>query len=536
MSLNCNEINKVLDELDIENSFIQQIVQPGYDSIALYCYKNGVSRTVLICLAPGACRIHTTWRKIPKNDKPLRFMEFLKSRIKGCRINSCAQIGYERVIKIDLTNSAEHFYMFIRLWSAAANIIVTDESFKILDVFYRRPKKNEVSGGVFVPPEPVEKTAEELAKFAVRTFDELETGSPEQCGGASRLSGAGSGSGEVDGNLAQAADATPGTGAIDASAGKPTQAATDTTPTAPDATNAGSLSYSEKIDRWYGEHAERLSREALLEQAEKLYNSKKSRMEAALKKLEDKRASFLHAEQWKHQGDLILSFGHLIRADVPYLECTDYDTGNEIRIPVDPEKSTQKNAEVYYEKYKKALSGLDDLEHDISRAKKELVALEYAYDAVQKEPNPLRMQQMIRQQTKPKQQIAKKHPGISYEVNGWYILAGRDSDENDELLRHHVKGADMWLHARDWPGGYVFIKARPGKTVPLEILLDAGNLAVYYSKARKAKTADLYYTQVKYLRRAKNAPKGTVLPTHEKNICITLDEERLRRLEDCRKD
>ena len=146
------------------------------------------------------------------------------------------------------------------------------------------------------------------------------------------------------------------------------------------------------------------------------------------------------------------------------------------------------------------------------------------------------MQQMIRQQTKPKQQIAKKHPGISYEVNGWYILAGRDSDENDELLRHHVKGADMWLHARDWPGGYVFIKARPGKTVPLDILLDAGNLAVYYSKARKARTADLYYTQVKYLRRAKNAPKGTVLPTHEKNICITLDEERLRRLEDCRKD
>ena len=478
MSLNCNEINKVLDELDIEGSFIQQIVQPGYDSIALYCYKNGVSRTVLICLAPGACRIHTTRRKIPKNDKPLRFMEFLKSRIKGCRINSCAQIGYERVIKLDLTNSAEHFYMFIRLWSAAANVIVTDENFNILDVFYRRPKKNEVSGGVFVPPEPVEKTAEELARFPVRTFAELD--------------------------VAQ--------------------------------NDGGSLSYSEKIDKWYGEHAERLSREALLEQAEKLYNSKKSRMESALKKLEEKRASFLHAEQWKHQGDLILSYGHLIKPDVPYLECTDYDTGNTIRIPVDPEKNTQKNAEVYYDKYKKALSGLDDLEHDINRAKKELVALEYAYDAVQKEPNPLRMQQMIRQQTKPKQQIAKKHPGISYEVNGWYILAGRDSDENDELLRHHVKGADMWLHARDWPGGYVFIKARPGKTVPLEILLDAGNLAVYYSKARKARTADLYYTQVKYLRRAKNAPKGTVLPTHEKNICITLDEERLRRLEDCKKD
>lgn len=474
MSLNCNEINKVLEELDIEGSFIQQIVQPGYDSLALYCYKNGVSRTVLICLAAGACRIHTTRRKIPKNDKPLRFMEFLKSRIKGCRINSCQQIGYERVIKLDLTNSAEHFFMFVRLWSAAANIIVTDESLKVLDVFYRRPKKSEVSGGLFTPPESVAKTEEELSRFPVRSFDDLEEGDKD------------------------------------------------------------SLSFCEKVDKWYGEHAQRLSREALLEQAQKLYNSRRSRMESALKKLEQKRESFLLAEQWKHQGDLVLSFGHLIKPELNYLECTDYDTGNTIRIPVDPEKNTQKNAEFYYEKYKKALSGLEDLEHDISRAKKELVALEYAYDAVQKEPNPLRMQQMIRQQTKPKQQIVKKHPGISYEVNGWFILAGRDSDENDELLRHHVKGADMWLHARDWPGGYVFIKARPGKTVPLEILLDAGNLAVYYSKARKARTADLYYTQVKHLRRAKNAPKGTVLPSQEKNICITLDEDRLRKLEDCR--
>ena len=42
---------------------------------------------------------------------------------------------------------------------------------------------------------------------------------------------------------------------------------------------------------------------------------------------------------------------------------------------------------------------------------------------------------------------------------------------------------------------------------------------------------DLYYTQVKYLRRAKNAPKGTVLPTNEKNLFITLDKERLKRIE-----
>jgi predicted ribosome quality control (RQC) complex YloA/Tae2 family protein len=112
---------------------------------------------------------------------------------------------------------------------------------------------------------------------------------------------------------------------------------------------------------------------------------------------------------------------------------------------------------------------------------------------------------------------------------------GRNAAENDELLRHNVKGSDWWLHVRDYSGGYVFIRAKKEKSVPLEILLYAGNLAVYHSKARKNGEADLYYTQVKFLRRAKNAPKGTVLPTQEKNLHIKIDAEKLRRLDEFEK-
>jgi predicted ribosome quality control (RQC) complex YloA/Tae2 family protein len=113
-------------------------------------------------------------------------------------------------------------------------------------------------------------------------------------------------------------------------------------------------------------------------------------------------------------------------------------------------------------------------------------------------------------------------------------LVGRDAKENDELLRRHVKGADLWLHVRDVQGAYVFIKAQRDKSVPLDILLDAGNLAVFYSKARNNGKADLFYTHVKYLRRAKNGPRGLVIPTQEKNLAVMLDEKRLRELEGCR--
>ena len=121
---------------------------------------------------------------------------------------------------------------------------------------------------------------------------------------------------------------------------------------------------------------------------------------------------------------------------------------------------------------------------------------------------------------------------LGIERNGWTILVGRSAKENDELLRHHVRGSDLWMHARDYAGSYVFVKARAGKSFPLDIMLDAGNLAIYYSKGRANGGGELYYTLAKHLRRAKDGPKGLVIPTQEKNLRVTLDEKRLRELKE----
>lgn len=473
MSLNWKEIDLILEELDLEGSFIQQIVQPSYDTIALHTYKSGTSKTVLVCLAGGACRIHQTWTAVPKNTKPLRFMEFLKARIKGARINAIRQLGQERIIKLELSHCGQEFLLYIRLWSNAANIILTDTNGCILDSFYRRPGKGEVTGGTFTEPEetpaPPQSPDKEQKQWTIRDFQEL-----------------------------------------------------------PDSQE---LSFNQKVDRWYREHGGQLSLESLLEQAQKFYTSRRSKMEAALHRLEKKRDSFLQNQQWKHYGDLILSYGHLIDGSQDYLECQDYHSGATIRIKIDPKKNAQENAATYYSTYKKSVSGLEDLEYDIQKARRELLDLDATYQQLCKEPNPIRLQQLLRKQTRPKQQEEKKRPGLSYEIDGWTIFVGRTAAENDELLRHHVKGLDYWFHTRDVAGGYVFVKNRPGKTLPLRIMLCAGNLAVHHSKARKAGEADLYYTQVKHLRRAKNGPKGLVLPSQEKNLFIQLDKDILKELE-----
>jgi len=468
MSLNCAEIDLILGELDLEGAFIQNIVQPSYDTIAFYTYKEGESRVVLACLAPGVCRLCETRRKVPKNDKPLRFMEFLRSRIKGARIRSAAQIDENRVVRWELTHGDEAFAVWFRLWSGAANIVVTDPTGVILDVFYRRPKRGEVTGGLWQLPEPPkgDKT------WDIRAFPPDFEGS-----------------------------------------------------------------FNAKIDRWYAERAESLSREALLEEARRRYDTRRARLESALSKLEKKHASFLDADRFRHQGDLLTANLWKIKPGMEAVEVEDYENGDvTIRIPLDPTLKPQDNAARYYTRYKKAVSGLAELEDDIASTRRTIETLAAELAHMEAEPNALMIQKLLRRQNTPKQQLDKKYPGLVFRVNGWMLLVGRTASENDTLLRRHVRGSDHWLHTRDWPGGYVFIKARPGKTVPLDILIDAGTLALFYSKGRKAGTADLYHTQVKYLRRAKGAPKGTVLPSNEKNLTVSLDDGRLKRLETCKED
>ncbi|HBB42634.1 MAG TPA: hypothetical protein DCZ74_03875 [Treponema sp.] len=482
MSLNCNELNLIIDELDLEGSFIQEIVQPGFDMVSFRAVKNGELKTIVICTGGRVCRINEIKSKVPKNEKPLRFQEFLRSHVQGMRINSFRQIGLERIVKMDVSTWQQKYFIYIRLWSGAANIIVTDEEKIIQDCMYRRPKKNEMSGEHF--EEPVANPSEDerkasLERFPIRDFSDLKKWYGEKYPGK----------------------------------------------------DFDSLSFNQKIDLFYSEHATSLSRESLLLQAEKWYNVRHSKMEAALKRLQAKKTEFQNAGKLRHTGDLILAFGSSYDGG-KMLVCQDYDSGETVHIQMDPGLSVQENASKFYTQYKKAVSGMESLEHDISLSERNIKELEDEYQAMLREKNVIKIEQMLRHDTTPKQKTEKPHAGLHYEIDGWTLIVGRTAAENDDLLRHTVKGQDMWLHTRDFAGGYVFIKARREKTVPLEILLYAGNLAVYHSKARRNGQADLYYTQVKHLRRAKNGPKGLVLPTQEKNLFIKIDEQKLRILEE----
>jgi len=503
MSLNWKEIDLILNELNLPGMQIQKVYQSNFDVLALQVYgkseKNdncddfrGKSRLLLVSLSPLACRFHETFRAAPKSEKPLRFAEFLKSRIQNGRIEEAAQLGDNRIIRIVVRRWENYYRLYIRLWSNAANVILTDEEGTILDAMKRHPKRGEATGGRYAP-------------------EQAEGNSAGVSAGISAVAAAKT----ADKAKQYEARDLPGEG-----------------------------SFNRRVDSWYAEHGGRLSLEQLREEVRRNIGKNRNRLETALERLREKESDYAGGDRYREYGDIILSNAASLVPGASWLEAhaalSGDPSGDLFRIELDPRKSPAENAARYYEKYRKTKNGLEDLREEIAAGEQELVNLNETEKKFLEETNPLRLEALLKKlRTRPgklagqrdKGSTQVKRPGLSFFDGEWLILVGRDAAENDELLRRHVKGNDLWLHVRDWPGSYVFIKHRPGKTVPLEILLDAGNLALFYSKGRNNKRGDLYYAQVKHLRRAKNGPKGTVIPTQEKNISVILEEKRLKKLE-----
>jgi predicted ribosome quality control (RQC) complex YloA/Tae2 family protein len=475
MSLNWREIDLVLEELSLEGSYVQGILQPAFDALVLELYRSGQGSgdgrafRLFVSLASGGCRIHETQKPILKTKRPLRFMEFLKKRIKGARIGQVRQLGSERIVRIGLSREDEELILWLRLWSNAANAILTDSAGSILDCMMRRPKKGEVSGGSYLPELPQADPHRPKKEFAPRDF--------------------------------------PGEGSL-----------------------------SRRIEGFYDSSSGELSIDRLLPRVESLYSQKIDKIESAIASMEARLSEFSQAGRWKEYGDLLMS-NPLADTRSGRVELDDFfRPGQRVAIPVAVGIDPIRAAEEWYEKAQKAKSGGAEVARELAAARRERDSLDAELGALRKETDPIKLERVLADKPRETERRKNDMPGIVIETRGWTIVVGKTAKENDALLRRHMRGSDLWLHARDYSGAYVFIKAQREKSVPLEVLLDAANLAIYHSKARSSGGGNLYYTQVKYLRRAKNGPLGLVLPTQEKNLSVKMDPERLRALKDSGND
>ena len=107
--------------------------------------------------------------------------------------------------------------------------------------------------------------------------------------------------------------------------------------------------------------------------------------------------------------------------------------------------------------------------------------------------------------------------------NGWRMLVGKGSADNDRLTHKVARGRDLFFHARDTAGAHVILLT-PGRQPPPEAALrGAALLAAHFSNAHGETVVDVRYTEVKHVHRVAGTP-GLVTLARERVMRVRMDD------------
>jgi predicted ribosome quality control (RQC) complex YloA/Tae2 family protein len=97
---------------------------------------------------------------------------------------------------------------------------------------------------------------------------------------------------------------------------------------------------------------------------------------------------------------------------------------------------------------------------------------------------------------------------------------GKKATDNDYLTFRVARSLDTWMHAADYPGSHVVIRNANRKEIPNRTLIEAAQLAAFYSTGRSQVKAAVHYTLKKFVNKPKRAAPGLVSLSSFKTILV----------------
>ncbi len=272
--------------------------------------------------------------------------------------------------------------------------------------------------------------------------------------------------------------------------------------------------------------------QSLAAAARKKINGEIAKQRKLIKNLEGDLAAHGNADDWKRYGDLILANISNIRRDGHSFIVTDFFDPEqpEIAIRIDRNDSPSEAATGFFKRYAKARNGAaaiakrletvgKDIEKlDIQKAKLEAAIAAADEDAVS-EFLPVKQPEALAGKRKDR---ADGFKGARKFISsdGLEILVGKKAKDNDFLTFRIAKSLDLWLHAADYPGSHVVVRNPTRKEIPTRTLIEAAQLAAFYSDARDTPKAAVNYTQKKFINKPRRSAPGLVSLSGFKTILV----------------
>ncbi len=289
---------------------------------------------------------------------------------------------------------------------------------------------------------------------------------------------------------------------------------------------------SEALDVYYLDKEAEKTFQAKAKSAQGKLNQEIKKREKLVKKLNQDLVNHGDAESWKRYGDLILANLAMAKRAGNKVFVTDFYDENTptVEIEIDENQTLTEAAEKFFKKYTKARNALEEISKRLEIVRQEIenlelqkARLEKAFE--EKDENILSEflgEKIEKTLVKTKEKQTENFTGARRyaSTDGFEILVGKGAKDNDFLTFRVAKPADLWLHAADYPGSHVVVKNPNRGEIPPKTLIEAAQIAAFFSQAKTQTKVAVHYTQKKFVNKPKGAVVGLVSLASFKTILV----------------
>ncbi|WZE73879.1 Rqc2 family fibronectin-binding protein [Macrococcus sp. CCM 2573] len=532
----------------LETARINKITQPDQFTVILTIRANRKNQKLMLSIHPNFARMQITNNQLDNPFEPPMFLRVLRKHIEGGIVERIEQIGNDRIVHFTINNTDEigdriKRHLYLEIMGKHSNIILTDDSNKILDSF-KHLTPNTNSARTLMPGFNYEfpPTDKKTNPFTVDTISDkldntlaIHKAVLRLLEGFSPLAVKEMLSMDTDVDIAfnrfmQTLQTNASTFSIDGKEDFYFR------PVAHGTSIETYHNLSEMLDIYYKDRAVRERVRNQTNDLSRHLNSLLQKNEKKLAKLVDELEQTKQMDKMNLYGELITSNMYQLKQGMDEFITKNYYNEETVTIPLNPRKSPAENAQYYYKQYNRLKTRKAHAAEQIKATQDEIAYIEtiqmqldhISVDDIDDIRIELAEQNLIKKKHKTKQS-KKQQSSIDYYLSrdGQEIVVGRNNLQNEYITHKLGRNNYLWFHTKDIPGSHVVILDSNPTDGTVE---DAAMLAGYFSKAQGSSKIPVDYTEIKHVHKPSGAKPGFVTYTDQSTVMVTPEEDYVEHL------
>ncbi len=220
------------------------------------------------------------------------------------------------------------------------------------------------------------------------------------------------------------------------------------------------------------------------------------KFEQLLNKLPNKEKLALQAMEHSSTGKLILANLYQIKPYDTKLKTFDFE-GNEITIKLPKDTKVNRMSDYYFNLSKRAKSKAKNVHIEQENLSSKMAFYENIYYALEQANTPYELELLVPKRAKSLRKKEKLREGELFWIEGYKVLVGRNSNENQKLLGI-AKANDLWMHIRGVRSSHVIIRTDK-QNLPDSVMQAAAKLCVDFS-VKNPGDYEVDYTKRKFVK------------------------------------